>query len=76
MIYFSPGVEFVGPPERRFAGFLDSFFALFGRVALTGMAFYIRDWKTLLIVASLPGILYLPFWLYENSLLCFIIFII
>ncbi|XP_045194844.2 organic cation transporter protein-like [Mercenaria mercenaria] len=55
-------MEFVGPSERKFAGYLDSFIGAVGKMALAGMAYFIRDWSTLLIAASLPGVLYLPFW--------------
>lgn len=55
-------IEFVGPSMRRFSGYLSSFMSSFGHIGLAAIAYGIRDWSTLLIVASLPGIIYLPLW--------------
>ncbi|XP_063046751.1 organic cation/carnitine transporter 2-like [Engraulis encrasicolus] len=36
----------------------------FGYVALPVVAYYIRDWRTLLLALSAPGFLYIPLWWY------------
>lgn len=56
-------IEFVGPSMRRFSGYLSSFMSSFGHIGLAAIAYGIRDWSTLLIVASVPGVIYLPLWL-------------
>ncbi|XP_053401994.1 organic cation transporter protein-like [Mercenaria mercenaria] len=55
-------IEFVGPSMRKFSGYLSSFMSSFGHIGLAAIAYGIRDWSTLLIVASVPGVIYLPLW--------------
>uniref|UniRef100_A0A665VFE5 Solute carrier family 22 member 21 n=1 Tax=Echeneis naucrates TaxID=173247 RepID=A0A665VFE5_ECHNA len=62
---FVLGTEILGPRVRTIfstAG-MNLFFAL-GYMLLPILAFFIRDWRMLLLGLALPGFLYLPLWWY------------
>ncbi|KAL4223227.1 hypothetical protein ACF0H5_016699 [Mactra antiquata] len=56
-------MEFVGPSERKFAGYLSSVLFAIGNMSLAGLAYGIRDWHILLIVTASAGVVYFPLWL-------------
>ncbi|XP_071955146.1 organic cation transporter protein-like isoform X2 [Antedon mediterranea] len=57
LIAFIIGTELVGPSRRTFAGIAIEFFWAFGYMFLAAIAYFIRKWKTLALVISLPGFL-------------------
>ena len=54
--------EFVGPKHRSFAGTLVWIFYTSSLMLLAGLAYGIRDWRTLSIVISVPAFPLLIFW--------------
>lgn len=66
IIYFfllRPGAEILSSRVRTIFSTVGAcmFFAV-GYMLLPAMAFFIRDWRTLAVVLSLPSFLCLPFW--------------
>lgn len=55
--------EFSGIRHRGTAGSLVWIAYDLGTMTLAGIAYLIRDWKTLTIVTSVPGIFYVAGWL-------------
>ncbi|XP_035291161.1 solute carrier family 22 member 5-like [Anguilla anguilla] len=60
---FVLGTEILTGPPRMIYGSLGvcGFFA-FGYMMLPLFAYFCRDWRTLLIVMSLPSVVYIPLW--------------
>lgn len=54
--------EFVGPKHRSLAGTLVWIFYTSSLILLSGLAYGVRDWKTLSIVVSVPAFPLLIFW--------------
>ena len=57
------GMEFVGPSKRMWAGLVSGFFNVAGFVILSGIAYWIKDWKYIAITVSVSYLIYFPyFW--------------
>ncbi|KAL0994544.1 hypothetical protein UPYG_G00123780 [Umbra pygmaea] len=60
---FVLGTEILSPSVRIVYSTLGvCMFYTVGYMALPGVAFFIRDWRMLLLALTLPGVLYIPFW--------------
>lgn len=60
--------EFVGPKHRSIAGTVVWIFYTSSLIILSGLAYGIREWRTLSIVISAPGFVLLIFWSWESDL--------
>ncbi|KAK6169655.1 hypothetical protein SNE40_020657 [Patella caerulea] len=62
LISYVIGMEFVGPSKRKLAsnGFMFSW--VIGLFMLGLLAFFIRDWKNLTLVTTVPNILFISYW--------------
>lgn len=59
--------EFVGPKHRSLAGTVVWIFYTSSLMILSGLAYGIREWRTLSIVISAPAFLLLIFWRWGKS---------
>ncbi|XP_010899171.1 solute carrier family 22 member 5 isoform X2 [Esox lucius] len=60
---FVLGTEILSPSIRIIYSTLGvCMFYTIGYMALPGVAFFIRDWRMLLLALTLPGLFYIPFW--------------
>ncbi|XP_046542550.1 organic cation transporter protein-like [Haliotis rubra] len=62
MIAFVIGLELVGPSKRTIAGIAIQFFWCFGLFLLALVAYFIREWKYLQIVLSIPSVFFIAYW--------------
>ena len=60
-------IEFVGPKHRSFVGTLMWIFYTSSLMLLSGLAYGIREWRTLSIVISVPAFPLLIFWRFVYS---------
>ncbi|KAM8897596.1 solute carrier family 22 member 6 isoform 6-T7 [Spinachia spinachia] len=61
-------VEWIPTKERTLVGTLSSFFFTFGQMVLAGLAFWLRDWRKLQLVACAPMFLFFTYsWWYVES---------
>lgn len=65
---FVLATELVGPERRALAGTLVWFYFTAALMILGLKAFFIRKWRTLLIVSSAPWIFILVFWKYVKNI--------
>ncbi|KAK6169202.1 hypothetical protein SNE40_020298 [Patella caerulea] len=56
------GMELVGPSKRKYAGNFIMLAWATGLFLLGLLAYFIRDWKNLTLVTSVPNILFVSFW--------------
>ncbi|CAG2242233.1 OCTN [Mytilus edulis] len=62
------GVELVGPEKRIWAGIIFEFFWAAGEMLLALAAYYIRNWKYLNLVVTIPSLIFLSYiWLLPES---------
>ncbi|XP_043925125.1 solute carrier family 22 member 5 isoform X1 [Protopterus annectens] len=60
---FVLGSEILGDSVRiKYSTLGVCLFYAFGYIALPAFAYFIRDWKMLLLAIALPGLLYVPLW--------------
>ena len=59
-------MEFVGPSWRTVCGILGDHIWAVGLLVQSVVAFYIRAWRTLQLVTSLPLIIFLLYWWYAR----------
>ncbi|XP_037080412.1 solute carrier family 22 member 3-like isoform X2 [Pollicipes pollicipes] len=65
---FVMSMELIGDKWRSLLGITYCLPLSFGFITLGGMAYLIRDWRTLQLVTSLPGLLFVSFyWLVPES---------
>lgn len=64
MAVFVLATEFVGVKHRHVAGTCLWYAWALSLLSLSGIAYLIRDWRTLTIVVSAPGLLFLGAWWY------------
>nr|XP_040036018.1 solute carrier family 22 member 6 isoform X2 [Gasterosteus aculeatus aculeatus] len=61
-------VEWIPTKERTLVGTLSSFFFTFGQMVLAGLAYWLRDWRKLQLVACAPMFLFFSYsWWYVES---------
>ena len=59
MLCFGPaGIEIVGPRWRVLSGTVSYYFWLGGYPVLAALAYFIRDWRTLIIAGTLVSLPY------------------
>ncbi|XP_074612948.1 organic cation transporter protein-like isoform X2 [Acropora palmata] len=56
------GLELVGPSIRTAAGNMTYFFYNGYQMLLVLIAYYVRSWRTLVLITTTPAILIFPFW--------------
>ena len=59
---FVLATELVGPEKRAMAGIIVWIYFTAALMILGLMAYFVRDWRTLLILSSAPWIFTLAFW--------------
>ncbi|XP_070712123.1 solute carrier family 22 member 6 isoform X1 [Pempheris klunzingeri] len=61
-------VEWIPTKERTLVGTLTSFFFTFGQMILSGLAYWLRDWRKLQVVVCTPHFLFFAYsWWYSES---------
>ncbi|GAB6033586.1 hypothetical protein CHUAL_013589 [Chamberlinius hualienensis] len=62
------GMEFVGPSKRVFAGVVCQYFFAMGYILIAVAAYFIRSWRPLTIILSVPGLVVIVlYWLVPES---------
>lgn len=56
-------LELVGPGKRMLAGMVNMLFWGLGALLLTGIAYFVRDWRNLNLSLALPTILFLFYYM-------------
>lgn len=56
------GMEFVGPEIRTAAGNMTYFYYNGFQMLFVLIAYFVREWRPLLLVATVPAVLLFPFW--------------
>lgn len=62
LVAYVIGMEMVGPKYRTFAGICCMMFFSVGYMMTAGFAYFFRDWRTLQIALTLPGLAFLCYW--------------
>ncbi|XP_014275934.1 organic cation transporter protein isoform X1 [Halyomorpha halys] len=62
LVAYVIAMEMVGPKKRMVAGVIFQMFFTFGFILTAGFAFYLREWRTLQIALTLPGIAFFTYW--------------
>lgn len=60
---FVLGMEIVGKSKRTFAGIVFEYFFAIGQLILVAFAYFIRDWRTLAWVMTVPVVPFLSYYL-------------
>lgn len=61
-------VEWIPTKARTIVGTLSSFFFTFGQMVLAGLAYWLRNWRTLHVVVCAPHFLFFTYsWWYSES---------
>ena len=55
-------LELVDPEHRPIPGLIWHFVNALGNFVLLGIAFYIRDWRNLMLAITLPSLVFLLYW--------------
>lgn len=63
------GVEWVDVEHRKLVGVIDSLSWTFGNVVFAAIAYFINDWRLLIISVTAPLILSIAIWRYDSELL-------
>lgn len=67
MPIFVIATEFVGVRHRHIAGTSLWYSWTLSLMSLSGIAYLVRDWRTLSIIISVPGLTVLAAWWYVND---------
>ncbi|XP_041369553.1 organic cation transporter protein-like [Gigantopelta aegis] len=62
MIAFVIAMELVGPSKRTFVGLVIEVFWCIGLIILSGLAYFIRDWRHLQLSVTAPAVLFFLYW--------------
>ncbi|CAL1547500.1 unnamed protein product [Lymnaea stagnalis] len=62
LVAFTLSTELVGPKYRVVAGFVIQIFYGLGYLGLSGIAYFIRDWRYLELAITLPAVLFGVYW--------------
>lgn len=62
LVAYVIALEMVGPKYRPFAGTCNMMFFSFGYMLTAGFAYFFRDWRTLQVALTLPGLCFLCYW--------------
>lgn len=62
LVAYVIALEMVGPKKRLIAGMGVQLFFSLGYIMSSGLAYYIRDWRTLQIVYTFPNLFFLIYW--------------
>lgn len=55
-------MELIGPTKRTLAGNLEFLFFNGFQPLFVGIAYFVRDWRHLILISTLPAVLLFPFW--------------
>uniref|UniRef100_A0A182T0M2 Major facilitator superfamily (MFS) profile domain-containing protein n=1 Tax=Anopheles maculatus TaxID=74869 RepID=A0A182T0M2_9DIPT len=64
LVAYVIAMEMVGPSDRLYAGVVCMMFFSVGYMLTAGFAYFIHDWRMLQIALTVPGILFLCYWLF------------
>ena len=59
---FILGVECVGKEWKVYCGVVIMYFFVVGEAALAGLAFWIREWRSIIVAGMAPAFLFLLYW--------------
>lgn len=62
MFYYFTAMEMVGPSKRLVAGVVCQMFFSTGYILTAAFVYYIKDWRTLQLALTLPGVVFLCYW--------------
>uniref|UniRef100_A0A0A9WLI7 Organic cation transporter protein n=1 Tax=Lygus hesperus TaxID=30085 RepID=A0A0A9WLI7_LYGHE len=62
LVAYVIGLEMVGPSKRILCGVVFQLFFTAGFILTAGFAYFIRDWRTLQIAITIPGIAFFCYW--------------
>jgi OCT family organic cation transporter-like MFS transporter 4/5 len=62
LISFILVVEMVGPKERVYCGNVIQIYFVLGGILAAGLAYWQRDWRIVVIIATVPVCLFLLYW--------------
>lgn len=62
LVAYVIAMEMVGPKKRMLAGVIFQSFFTIGFIMTAGFAYFLRDWRTLQISLTLPGIAFFTYW--------------
>lgn len=62
LVAYVIALEMVGPSKRPMAGTVCMMFFSVGYMMTAGFAYYFRDWRTLQIALTLPGLAFMCYW--------------
>ncbi|XP_059468322.1 organic cation transporter protein-like [Neocloeon triangulifer] len=64
LVAYIIGMEMVSPSKRIYAGVIMNYFFTAGYILTAFAAYFIKDWRTLQITLSLPGLAFFLYWWY------------
>lgn len=62
LVVFVLSIEMVRPEKRVFCGTIINISYVVGEILVAGLAYWLRDWRTVLLCCLVPALCLLIFW--------------